>query len=856
MSTPDADQIKRQIEAYTAEKPHYECYALTLRKVFEKACRVAVPTAIVQSRAKDVSSFAEKCVRKAGKYKDPAHDFTDLCGVRIIVQTLQQVKGVRRYIEANFKILETDDKGVLLKEDKFGYRDVHYIVQLRTDRDLGIPKEDVEKIGLRRAEVQVRTCVQHAWADTLHDRMYKTKLRLSPETKRDSALLAAIMEEGDRNFDKLAGQVDGMLANYTAHADRDDVEKEIAVQQAILANEPRAEKKPALILNLVRLIAGATGNYDLVVKLLAPLADTPEPERHEILLELGHALCKLHQHEPSGAAFHQGQGFLQQTVEHYTHDDLRMVPDEGKRRGILARALSRLGWSHTRVEGGEIAALDCYRRVLECEPANPYYLADILSFEIKYGHLDKLPASTLTVVGQAVQSCRQHALAGIEMPYACLTGGRLNLLLGVPGEALAQYARGIVHCRSEKTSIPCDVLETEIAWLRRVNYSRPMPEAHQWILDLLTLAASRMPACKDQKLPAVTCPAPGLEAPVLVVAGGAVSLDSQGQAIAGSLLKNGLRDFRGTVISGGTRVGIPGCVGDIASELGERKHFRLLGYAPKALPANAPRDSRYDQIVEVGRDEFSAIQILRNWGDILAAGIAPSSVYLVGIGGGPVSADEYHIALALGASVGIVIGTGGSADALISDPLWAGVANLYPLPCDSQTLRAFVIPADKTLHEDELLNMGREFHMRYVQENSVRLPEMLRSWPELPETYKTANIEQARYSVEILRKAGFGVRRSTGVPVIFSGFSDAEVELMAEMEHGRWNIERLLNGWRYSKERDDKRKFHDNLVPWVDLPDGDHGAKKFDRNSVRKFPDILAKAGLEVYRINPHQEGP
>ena len=67
---------------------------------------------------------------------------------------------------------------------------------------------------------------------------------------------------------------------------------------------------------------------------------------------------------------------------------------------------------------------------------------------------------------------------------------------------------------------------------------------------------------------------------------------------------------------------------------------------------------------------------------------------------------------------------------------------------------------------------------------------------------------------------------------------------MAEMEHGRWIIERLSDGWRYGP-RDDARKLHNCLVSWAELSED---IKKHDRNAVRSFPSILAKAGLEVYR--------
>ena len=71
---------------------------------------------------------------------------------------------------------------------------------------------------------------------------------------------------------------------------------------------------------------------------------------------------------------------------------------------------------------------------------------------------------------------------------------------------------------------------------------------------------------------------------------------------------------------------------------------------------------------------------------------------------------------------------------------------------------------------------------------------------------------------------------------------------MAELEHGRWNIERLRDKWRYGPVKDEERKLHPCLVSWLKLKDGDDGVKKYDRNSVCAFPAILAKAGLEVFR--------
>jgi hypothetical protein len=40
-------------------------------------------------------------------------------------------------------------------------------------------------------------------------------------------------------------------------------------------------------------------------------------------------------------------------------------------------------------------------------------------------------------------------------------------------------------------------------------------------------------------------------------------------------------------------------------------------------------------------------------------------------------------------------------------------------------------------------------------------------------------------------------------PAILTYFTDAEVERMAELEQGRWNIERLRDRWRSGKTQDE-----------------------------------------------------
>ncbi len=829
------EEHRRQIEAYLEVRPVYVTYAAVLRRVLKKCCQAAFPEALVQSRAKTVSSFAEKCVRQYAKYKDAVDQFTDLCGGRVVVQTNEQARAVCEFIEANFKIVEKDDKKLLLSEDQFGYRDTHYIIELHADRSeiLGISDAERNEIGSRQAELQIRTWLQHAWADTLHDRIYKNELELSFDIRRTNALLAAIMEEGDRTFDTMAQELDDMIANYGASAEREKVQREIDIQTLVLENEPDLQRRPALALKLARLLA-AGGEYQRVVELLDPYRDTVGFHSCEILQELGFAVCNKHSAAPRSADYHQGRLFLENALSLCQKGDFCFVMDLCRRNAIHARSLSRLGRVLEPLQDEVHLARHYLREASEYEPDNPYYLADMLGFEMYCNRQAVLPAAMRTAARKAVATCCEHAERSIELPYAFLTAGRLDLLLDRPLDALGYYARGVRHLIEGKYCVPPNVMEREIEWLKRLHFGQPAPKGYQWVLDFLTMA-ERLTTAPSQISPRKT----------LIVTGGAASADNETLVKARPLLEAALRTFSGLVVSGGTRIGIPGSVGEVASELKQRnsKDFELVGYIPKSLPYNADEDDRYDRLVVCRDDRFSPEQVLRYWSNLLDTDGAPTDIVLLGIGGGPISGIEYRLALALGATVAVVAGTGGEADAILGDKLWSSLPTLLPLPNDAASVRALVASQERPFSSDDLEQMGKAFHAKYVSLSMRRLPANMKPWSNLPETYRRANLEQARYAVEILAACGFGVRPAPS-PVVFAGFDESEIEEMAELEHGRWNVDRLRDGWRPGPRNDDKH-LHDNIVCWADLPED---SKKYDRAAVCEFPKVLATAGLEVYR--------
>ena len=76
-------------------------------------------------------------------------------------------------------------------------------------------------------------------------------------------------------------------------------------------------------------------------------------------------------------------------------------------------------------------------------------------------------------------------------------------------------------------------------------------------------------------------------------------------------------------------------------------------------------------------------------------------------------------------------------------------------------------------------------------------------------------------------------------------FSSAEVAVLAECEHKRWNAERLQQQWRLGTRDPSKRK-SPFLVPWRDLPPK---WRSLDESAVTAIPRMLAAVGRQAYRV-------
>ena len=193
------------VEEYRRIRGRYEAFAQAVREILVQALRVAeIRVNSVEARAKDPESFGAKTElpsdsdHRVPKYKCPLRDITDLAGVRIIAFFPRTVESIGDCIRKEFDVIEhTDHSQRLLEQEQFGYQSEHYLVKL-SGRRTALPEYEPHR-GLV-AEVQVRTILQHAWAEIEHDIQYKTSITTPDTIRRRFMSLAGLLEIADREF--------------------------------------------------------------------------------------------------------------------------------------------------------------------------------------------------------------------------------------------------------------------------------------------------------------------------------------------------------------------------------------------------------------------------------------------------------------------------------------------------------------------------------------------------------------------------------------------------------------------------------------------------------------------------------
>lgn len=182
------------LRAYEEALPDYErlrsaVVAHTTRLLTEAGLNIHHIT----GRVKRPASLADKLRRKPGRYRTLG-DVTDLVGLRVITYFESDVQVVARLIEEHHVVdwNHSIDKSRMHDPDRFGYLGVHYVV--RAEPDL------VPELPGAHYEVQIRSILQHAWAEIEHDLGYKSREAVPREVRRRFYRLAGLLEMADEEF--------------------------------------------------------------------------------------------------------------------------------------------------------------------------------------------------------------------------------------------------------------------------------------------------------------------------------------------------------------------------------------------------------------------------------------------------------------------------------------------------------------------------------------------------------------------------------------------------------------------------------------------------------------------------------
>ncbi|WP_329502681.1 RelA/SpoT domain-containing protein [Klebsiella aerogenes] len=151
-------------------------------------------------RFKSIASALGKVSRKG--YENPVVQMTDLVGVRFVVLLSTEIKTISNIIESCDKWDSTVSKDyeseINVNPKIFDYQSRHYEVRPKTQFDYCGESITPEMC----CEVQVRTLLQHAYAELVHDSIYKPSSDVPKSAERQIARSMALMETTDDLFCK------------------------------------------------------------------------------------------------------------------------------------------------------------------------------------------------------------------------------------------------------------------------------------------------------------------------------------------------------------------------------------------------------------------------------------------------------------------------------------------------------------------------------------------------------------------------------------------------------------------------------------------------------------------------------
>lgn len=155
-------------------------------------------------RLKTPESLSKKVIKK-DKYR-LLTDITDVIGFRLIAYFADDVDKIAALVASRFQMdwENTVDKSAALSPTAFGYTSLHYVCSLPEEGEYTDYPSEFRGI---RFEIQIRTSLQHVWAEIEHDLGYKSEFGLPRTIRREFSRIAGLLEIADERFNSIRTSV-------------------------------------------------------------------------------------------------------------------------------------------------------------------------------------------------------------------------------------------------------------------------------------------------------------------------------------------------------------------------------------------------------------------------------------------------------------------------------------------------------------------------------------------------------------------------------------------------------------------------------------------------------------------------
>lgn len=193
----DIEKNKKILLEYKKNEQIYRKFAESIESILTQSTS-DIKIINISKRVKTNDSLSEKLIKKQSKYNNIG-EITDIVGVRIITLFTDDVDQVAKIVENEFELdMENSiDKRKSESPDKFGYISLHYVIKMKPNR---IELPEYKKFKNLKAEIQIRTSLQHSWAEMEHGLQYKKDTSLPYKIKRQLSSLSSLLEIADSQF--------------------------------------------------------------------------------------------------------------------------------------------------------------------------------------------------------------------------------------------------------------------------------------------------------------------------------------------------------------------------------------------------------------------------------------------------------------------------------------------------------------------------------------------------------------------------------------------------------------------------------------------------------------------------------